>query len=95
MHNNLPYHLPCMGDCTIKIFMPTRGGGMEITMENIEKQFYTMKELGKIIPIGTSNLYNLVHSDCFPSITVNRRIIIPIDAFNEWIKSSSGKTINL
>jgi len=57
----------------------------------MSKQFYTMKELGEIIPIGTNNLYNLVHSADFPSITINRRIIIPIDEFNEWIKSSAGK----
>lgn len=61
----------------------------------MSKQFYTMKELGDLIPIGTNNLYALVHSAGFPSITINRRIIIPIDAFNEWIKTSAGKKFKL
>ena len=48
----------------------------------MEKRFYNMKELAEIIPIGVSNLYALVHSDGFPAITINRRIVIPIDAFD-------------
>lgn len=61
----------------------------------MEKKFYNMKELAEIIPIGVSNLYALVHSDGFPAITINRRIVIPIDAFDEWIKTSAGKNIKL
>lgn len=59
----------------------------------MDKQFYTMKDLAELIPIGTTNLYNLVHAEGFPSIIINRRILIPIDAFDEWIKSNAGKTI--
>lgn len=40
----------------------------------MDKQFYTMKELAELIPIGITNLYSLVHSEGFPSITINRRI---------------------
>lgn len=61
----------------------------------MDKQFYTMKELAELIPIGITNLYSLVHSEGFPSITINRRIIVPIDEFNEWKKSAAGKKINL
>lgn len=61
----------------------------------MEKQFYTMKELGEILPIGTTNLYNLVHSAGFPAIRVNRRIVIPIEEFNSWVKSSAGKKIKI
>lgn len=59
----------------------------------MDKQFYTMKDLAELIPIGTTNLYNLVHAEGFPSIIINRRILIPVDAFDEWIKSNAGKTI--
>ena len=61
----------------------------------MEKKFYTMKELAELVPIGTTNLYNLVHSANFPSVTVNRRILIPVDEFNAWVKESAGKTIKL
>lgn len=57
------------------------------------KQFYTMKDLGEILPIGTTNLYNLVHSAGFPSIIINRKIVVPIDEFNKWVSSSKGKKI--
>ncbi len=61
----------------------------------MDKRFYTMKELADLIPIGTNNLYNLVHSEGFPAIKINRRIIIPIEAFNKWIQSSAGKQFNV
>ena len=61
----------------------------------MEKKFYTMKELAEIIPIGTNNLYNLVHSKGFPSVTINRRILIPIDEFEQWIKTSAGKSFTV
>lgn len=61
----------------------------------MEKQFYTMKELAELIPVGTTNLYGLVHSDGFPSIIINRRILIPVDEFQKWVKSSAGKKIIL
>ena len=59
----------------------------------MSKKFYTMKELANIIPIGTTNLYNLVHSKGFPSITINRKIVIPVDEFEKWVESSTGKKI--
>ncbi len=61
----------------------------------MSKQFYTMKELGEVLPIGTTHLYKLVHSAGFPSITINRKILVPIDEFNHWISSSTGKKIKV
>ena len=61
----------------------------------MSKQFYTMKELGEILPIGTTNLYSLVRSSGFPSIKINRRILIPVDEYTNWISSSTGKKIKL
>ena len=61
----------------------------------MEKQFYTVKELSELMPIGTTKLYNLVHSEGFPSIIISRKILIPIDEFNKWVRNFSGKKINL
>ena len=61
----------------------------------MNKQFYTMKELGEIMPVGTTNLYNLVHSAGFPSIIINRKILVPVDEFNKWVSSSAGKKIKI
>lgn len=61
----------------------------------MDKQFYTMKELAEVMPIGTTNLYSLVHSDGFPSIKINRRILIPVEEFQDWVKTSAGKKIKI
>lgn len=61
----------------------------------MNKQFYTMKELAEVLPLGTTNLYNLVNSAGFPAIKVNRRIVIPVEEFNKWVSSTAGKKIKL
>ena len=61
----------------------------------MNKKFYTMKELSEILPIGTTNLYNLVHSSGFPAIKINRRILIPVEEFDKWLTSSVGKKIKV
>ena len=61
----------------------------------MEKQFYTVSDLSAILPISKTNIYSLVHSKGFPAITVGRRIIVPIDKFNEWLNTSVGKTLKL
>lgn len=61
----------------------------------MEKQFYTVSDLSAILPISKTNIYSLVHSNGFPAITIGRRIIVPIDKFNEWLNTSVGKTVKL
>ncbi len=50
---------------------------------------YDMKTLQEVIPIGKNNLYNLVHSEGFPKITVGKRIIIPKKALEEWLQTTA------
>ncbi len=57
----------------------------------MEKQFFTMKELAELIQVGKTNLYGLVPSDGFSSIIIHRRILIPVDEFQKWVKPSVGK----
>ncbi len=50
---------------------------------------YNIKTLQEVIPIGKNNLYNLVHSEGFPKITVGKRIIIPKKALEEWLQKTA------
>lgn len=50
---------------------------------------YNIKTLQEVIPIGKNNLYNLVHSEGFPKITVGKRIIIPKKALKEWLQKTA------
>ena len=59
----------------------------------MNKKFYTMKDLADIIPIGTTNLYNLVHSEGFTAIMINRKIVVPVEEFDKWVKSATGKKL--
>lgn len=54
-----------------------------------ESLCYDMKTLQEVIPIGKNNLYNLVHSEGFPKITVGKRIIIPKKALEKWLQTAA------
>lgn len=52
---------------------------------------YDMNSLQNVLPLGKNKLYDLVHSEGFPKITVGRRIIIPKKAFEEWLLQASQR----
>ncbi|SCP99540.1 helix-turn-helix domain-containing protein [Anaerobium acetethylicum] len=47
----------------------------------------TVKDVKEILGIGINQAYELVNSSAFPSIRCGRRILIPEDAFSEWIRA--------
>lgn len=50
---------------------------------------YDMKTLQDVIPLGKNKLYDLVHSEGFPRISVGKRIIIPKKALEEWLEKTA------
>ena len=50
---------------------------------------YDMKTLQEVIPLGKNRLYDLVHSEGFPRISVGKRIIIPKKALEEWLEKTA------
>jgi len=52
---------------------------------------YDMQTLYQLLPVGWNKLYELVNSKGFPKITVGRRILIPKNAFHEWLESSAAE----
>jgi excisionase family DNA binding protein len=47
----------------------------------------TVSDVSRILGIGKANVYELCHSDNFPSVTIGKRIIVPKLAFVEWMKN--------
>ncbi|MBQ2670382.1 MAG: helix-turn-helix domain-containing protein [Clostridia bacterium] len=60
---------------------------------NSDKLCYDMKSLQEVMPLGKNNLYNLVHSEGFPKITIGRRILIPKKAFEEWLQTTAVQSV--
>ena len=50
---------------------------------------YDMKTLQEVIPLGKNRLYDLVHSEGFPRISVGKRIIVPKKALEEWLEKTA------
>ena len=55
-------------------------------MQN-NNQFYTVTDIKNILTIGTNQAYNLVNSDGFPSLRIGRKILVPKDEFEKWVKT--------
>ncbi len=50
-----------------------------------DKATISVQELSSIMGISLPKAYELAHSQDFPTIKIGTRILIPVEAFNEWI----------
>lgn len=57
----------------------------------MEKTTRSVQELSTQMGISLPKAYELVKTPGFPSIRIGTRILIPIDAFREWLVITSNK----
>ena len=57
----------------------------------MEKATMSVQELSSQLGISLSKAYELVKSEDFPSVRIGTRILIPVDAFREWLIITSNK----
>ena len=57
----------------------------------MEKTTMSVQELSSQMGISLPKAYELVKTPGFPSIRSGTRILIPIDAFREWLVITSNK----
>ena len=58
---------------------------------NIEKKgCISVEEMATYIGCGRSTAYELVRRSNFPKIRLGRKIIIPIEALDAWLKVQAG-----
>lgn len=59
----------------------------------MEKQTMSVQELSAQMGISLPKAYELAKSPGFPSIRIGTRILIPVDAFREWLMAASTRAI--
>ena len=57
----------------------------------MEKTTMSVQELSSQMGISPPKAYELVKTPGFPSIRIGTRILIPIDAFREWLVITSNR----
>ena len=57
----------------------------------MEKTAMSVQELSAMLGISMPKAYELVKQPGFPVIHVGARILIPIDAFKEWLVIASNR----
>lgn len=50
-----------------------------------------VKQLARVMNLGTNSTYELVHSKGFPSIRIGRQLKIPRDQFRKWLDDQVAK----
>ena len=59
-------------------------------MKSMEKTTMSVQELSAQMGISLPKAYELVKSEDFPPIRIGTRILIPVDAFREWLVITSN-----
>ena len=58
--------------------------------EKMEKTTMSVQELSAQMGISLPKAYELVKSPGFPTIRIGTRILIPVDAYKEWLLKNSA-----
>ena len=53
---------------------------------------YDVNDIQNIFKIGRSKAYQLLSSSGFPSIKLNKKLLVEKGKLEEWIAKNSGKT---
>ena len=56
----------------------------------MEKTTMSVRELSAQLGISLPKAYALAKSEGFPSVRIGTRILIPVDAFREWLVIASN-----
>jgi excisionase family DNA binding protein len=59
--------------------------------EQMEKTTMSVQELSAQMGISLPKAYELVKSPGFPTIRIGTRILIPVDAYKEWLFRNSAR----
>lgn len=57
----------------------------------MSKETMSVQEMSTRMGISLPKAYELVKTPGFPSIKIGTRILIPVDAFREWLVITSNK----
>lgn len=57
----------------------------------MSKETISVQEMSAQMGISLPKAYELVKTPGFPSIRIGTRILIPVDAFREWLVITSNK----
>lgn len=56
----------------------------------MEKKALNVPDIAQQLGISRPTAYDLCKQEGFPSITVGKRIIIPVDAFEKWLMDAAA-----
>ena len=62
---------------------------------NDEPVVYDIKDLQRILKVGRNVAYELMKSDCFPSIKIGKKRVVYKENLEEWLKDNAYSSIIL
>lgn len=56
-----------------------------------DKPTINVGELARMLGIGRNQAYNLCHQQGFPAFQIGKRILIPVEMLNEWMREQAKR----
>jgi excisionase family DNA binding protein len=53
-----------------------------------ERKVYTARQVGRMLGLSKPRIYELLRSNQIPNIRLGRRVVIPVAAFEEWLRTA-------
>ena len=60
----------------------------------MEKLTLSVQEVGEQLNVSKPTAYRIVNSKGFPRCQLGKRIVVPVKAFQEWLKENTIKAGN-
>ena len=58
----------------------------------MQKMALNVQEVSQMLGVGTNAAYDLFKREDFPSIRVGKRIVVPVEGLQEWLRTQSQKS---
>ena len=62
-------------------------------MDNSNIVMYNIDDIQRIFGIGRTRAYQLVSLSGFPALRLNKKVLIPKEKLDEWIRKNCGKCV--
>jgi excisionase family DNA binding protein len=69
--------------------VPKNPGVDQVTNSNDNKTVYTATDIQSILGLSKNTTYHIINSNCFKTLKLGRKILIPRDSFEKWLNGDS------
>jgi len=63
-----------------------------LNVATVAKVFLSANTVAQVLGVSISSAYELMHEKDFPALRIGNRIVVPKEAFIQWVEQHTGGT---